>query len=158
MSATIISLQHRPKHPPLNACGDTIDMILADDSAFMVEQTFKATSEISVRITQIQPSTGHVVTSVGGITGRICEISGVATLVEAAVEEQGAATQEIVWNVSRAAMDIGKATSNIAGVTGTAEEIGAAASQVLGTVSQLSREAETLTAEVERFLATVRAG
>ena len=51
----------------------------------------------------------------------------------------------------------GEVTSNIAGVAGAAEETGAAASQVLGAASALSRQSEHLTAEVERFLATVRA-
>jgi methyl-accepting chemotaxis protein len=73
------------------------------------------------------------------------------------VEEQGAATQEIVRNVAQAAMGTGAVTTNIAGVAGAAEETGAAASQVLGAASELSRQSEHLSAEVQRFLATVRA-
>ena len=75
----------------------------------------------------------------------------------AAVEEQGAATQEIVRNVSQAAAGTGEVTGTIAGVAGAAEETGAAASQVLASASALSRQSEHLSAEVARFLATVRA-
>ncbi|MCJ2137828.1 methyl-accepting chemotaxis protein, partial [Methylobacterium sp. J-026] len=90
-------------------------------------------------------------------TGRIREISGVATSIAAGVEEQGAATQEIVRNVGQAAQGTGEVTSNIAGVASASEETGAAASQVLGAASELSRQSEHLAAEVGRFLATVRA-
>ena len=131
--------------------------VVASEVKALAEQTAKATSEISGQIAQIQASTGQAVTSIGGITGRIREISDVATSIAAAVEQQGAATQEIVRNVSQAAMGTGEVTSNISGVAGAAEETGAAASQVLGAASELSRQSEHLSAEVDRFLATVRA-
>ena len=87
--------------------------VVASEVKALAEQTAKATSEISGQIAQIQASTGQAVTSIGGITGRIREISDVATSIAAAVEEQGAATQEIVRNVSQAAMGTGEVTSNI---------------------------------------------
>ena len=43
------------------------------------------------------------------------------------------------------------------GVARAADETGAAASQVLGAASELSRQSEHLSAEVTRFLDTVRA-
>ncbi|MCJ2084866.1 methyl-accepting chemotaxis protein [Methylobacterium sp. E-005] len=131
--------------------------VVASEVKALAEQTAKATSEISGQIAQIQASTGQAVTSIGGITGRIREISDVASSIAAAVEQQGAATQEIVRNVSQAAMGTGEVTSNISSVAGAAEETGAAANQVLGAASELSRQSEHLSAEVERFLATVRA-
>ncbi|SEO51731.1 methyl-accepting chemotaxis protein [Methylobacterium sp. ap11] len=73
------------------------------------------------------------------------------------MDEQGAATQEIVRNMSQAAAGAGEVTGTIAGVAGAAEETGAAASQVLASASALSRQSEHLSAEVARFLATVRA-
>jgi methyl-accepting chemotaxis protein len=131
--------------------------VVAAEVKELASQTARATDEISGQIARIQASTGQAVTAIGGIAARIQEISSVATSIAAAVEEQGAATQEIVRNVSQAAMGTGEVTSNIAGVAGAAEETGAAASQVLGAASELSRQSETLAAEVGRFLATVRA-
>ncbi|MCJ2062690.1 MCP four helix bundle domain-containing protein [Methylobacterium sp. J-088] len=131
--------------------------VVASEVKALAEQTAKATNEISGQIAQIQASTGQAVTSIAGITGRIREINGVAASIAAAVEQQGAATQEIVRNVSQAAQGTGEVTHNITGVAGAAEETGAAASQVLGAASELSRQSEHLTAEVGRFLATVRA-
>jgi methyl-accepting chemotaxis protein len=131
--------------------------VVASEVKALAEQTAKATEEISGQIARVQDSTGQAVTAIGAITGRIQEISGVATTIAAAVEEQGAATQEIVRNLTQAAQGTGAVTSTITGVAGAAEETGAAASQVLGAASELSRQSEHLSAEVGRFLATVRA-
>ncbi|GEP11137.1 methyl-accepting chemotaxis protein [Methylobacterium gnaphalii] len=131
--------------------------VVASEVKELASQTARATEEISSQITQIQGSTNQAVTAIGSISARIEEISGVATSIAAAVEEQGAATQEIVRNVAQAAAGTGEVTANIVGVAGAAEETGASASQVLGAASELSQQAEHLSAEVDRFLATVRA-
>jgi len=131
--------------------------VVASEVKALAEQTAKATEEISGQIARVQASTGQAVTAIGTITARIRDINAVATSIAAAVEEQGAATQEIVRNVGQAAAGAGEVTSNIAGVASAAEETGKAASQVLGAATDLSRQSEHLTAEVSRFLDTVRA-
>jgi methyl-accepting chemotaxis protein len=52
--------------------------VVASEVKALAEQTAKATNEISGQIAQIQASTGQAVTSIGGITGRIREISGLS--------------------------------------------------------------------------------
>ncbi|QRE75166.1 methyl-accepting chemotaxis protein [Methylobacterium aquaticum] len=131
--------------------------VVAAEVKELAGQTARATEEITGQIATIQASTGQAAGAIGQITARIEEISTVATSIAAAVEEQGAATQEIVRNVAQAAAGTGEVTGNIAGVAGAAEETGAAASQVLVSASDLSRQSERLAAEVERFLAQVRA-
>ncbi len=131
--------------------------VVAAEVKELASQTARATQEIGGQIGRIQASTGQAVIAIGGITQRIRDISATATSIAAAVEQQGAATQEIVRNVSQAATGTGEVTGNIAGVAQAAEETGAAATQVLGAASDLSRQSEHLTAEVARFLATVRA-
>ncbi|MCJ2079789.1 methyl-accepting chemotaxis protein [Methylobacterium sp. J-090] len=131
--------------------------VVASEVKELAGQTARATEEISSQITQIQGATGQAVAAIGSITARIREISGVATSIAAAVEEQGAATQEIVRNVAQAATGTGEVTGNITGVARAAEETGAAASQVLASASELSRQSEQLNGEVRRFLGTVRA-
>ena len=131
--------------------------VVAAEVKELASQTARATQEIAGQIGRIQGSTGQAVAAIGGITQRIRDISATATSIAAAVEQQGAATQEIVRNVSQAAAGTGEVTGNITGVAQAAEETGAAATQVLGAASELSRQSEHLTAEVARFLATVRA-
>ncbi|AWN45169.1 methyl-accepting chemotaxis protein [Methylobacterium terrae] len=131
--------------------------VVAAEVKELAGQTARATEEITAQIGRIQGSTEQAVGAIGAIAGRIREISGVATSIAAAVEEQGAATQEIVRNVTRAASGTDAVTGNIAGVAGAAEETGAAATQVLASATALSRQSEGLTAEVRRFLETVRA-
>ncbi|CAA2160091.1 hypothetical protein MBRA_05256 [Methylobacterium brachiatum] len=117
----------------------------------------RATEEISRQIDRIQGATGQAVAAIGSITGRIQEMSQVATTIAAAVEQQSAATQEIVRNVNHAAVGTSQVTANVASVAGAVEETGAAANQVLTSATELSRQSEQLSAEVDRFLATVRA-
>ena len=131
--------------------------VVAAEVKELAGQTARATQEISVQIGRIQGSTGHAVAAISSITRRIRDISATSTSIAAAVEQQAAATQEIVRNVTQAAAGTGEVTGNIAGVASAAEDTGAAATQVLGAASQLSRQSERLTAEMGRFLASVRA-
>ncbi|GJE39547.1 methyl-accepting chemotaxis protein [Methylobacterium persicinum] len=131
--------------------------VVAAEVKDLAAQTARATQDISHQIGRIQGSTGLAVRAIDSIGGRIREISGVATAIAAAVEEQGAATQEIVRNVAEAATGTGDVTNTIAHVAGAAEETGASASQVLAAASELSLHSERLQAEMARFVATVRA-
>lgn len=131
--------------------------VVAAEVKELANRTARATEEISDQIGRVQGATGQAASAIGGITARIREIGAVANGIAAAVEEQGAATQESVRNVARAATGTGAVTSNIAGVARASEETGAAAAQVLASASELSRQSEHLSAEVTRFLGTVRA-
>ncbi|CAO4145925.1 methyl-accepting chemotaxis protein [Methylorubrum extorquens] len=131
--------------------------VVAAEVKELANQTARATEEISGQIGQIQGATGQAVGAIGSITTRIREINTVTATIAAAVEQQGAATQEIVRNVAEASVGTSEVTTNIGGVAEASEETGAAASQVLMSASELSRQSEHLSAEVKRFLATIRA-
>lgn len=131
--------------------------VVASEVKALAEQTAKATEEITQQISEVQGVTAQAVRAIGGITGRIREIDSMATSIAAAVEEQGAAMQEIVRNVAQASTGTSEVTGNMAGVARASEETGAAASQVLMAACEMSRQSEHLSAEVARFLATVRA-
>ncbi|MBX9934400.1 MAG: MCP four helix bundle domain-containing protein [Methylobacterium sp.] len=131
--------------------------VVASEVKELASQTGRATGEIAGQIATIQGATGQAVTAIGAITERIRDINAMATTIAAAVEEQGAATQEIVRNVAQASTGTSEVTAHIAGVAGAAEKTGAAASRVLDSASVLSRQSDHLGAEVNRFLATVRA-
>ncbi|WP_058620788.1 methyl-accepting chemotaxis protein, partial [Methylobacterium indicum] len=131
--------------------------VVAAEVKELANQTARATDEIARQIGEVRDVTDQTVGAIGTITALIREIDVVAASIAAAVEQQGAATQEIVRNVSQASVGTSAVTGNIAGVAQASETTGRAATQVLTSASALSRQSEHLTAEVQRFLATVRA-
>ncbi len=131
--------------------------VVASEVKALATQTAKATEEIGVQIAGMQQATGLTVAAIDHIRGTISEISQIATTIASAIEEQGAATKEIARNVQQAAQGTHEVASNITGVTRAASETGAGSSQVLGAANELSKQSETLRAEVDRFLADVRA-
>lgn len=131
--------------------------VVATEVKALAAQTGQATEEIGRQIGEIRSVTGQAVDAIGTITGRIGEISAVAAAIAAAVEQQGAATQEIVRNITQANAGTQEVTGNITGVANAADQTGRAADHVLTAATALSRQSEQLAAEVDRFLASVRA-
>jgi methyl-accepting chemotaxis protein len=131
--------------------------VVASEVKSLANQTAKATEDIGQQIGAIQSATKESVDAIKSIGKTITQINEIATTIAAAVEEQSAATQEIARNVQQAAKGTSEVSANIAGVNHAASETGTAATQVLGAAGELSKQAETLRGEVERFLANIRA-
>jgi methyl-accepting chemotaxis protein len=131
--------------------------VVASEVKSLANQTAKATEEISAQISGIQSATGSTVDAIKGIGTSISNISHVASAVAAAVQEQVAATGEISSNVQQAAQGTDEISRNITGVAQAASQTGEAANMVLTAANQLSKEAETLRGEVDKFLAALNA-
>jgi methyl-accepting chemotaxis protein len=84
----------------------------------------------------------------------IDEISG---SIAAAVEQQGAATQEIVRSVEQATGGTRIVSESIGTVVNAAGESRNAAARLTDVASALTTQSQSLRAEVERFLADVKA-
>jgi methyl-accepting chemotaxis protein len=131
--------------------------VVASEVKSLATQTGKATEQIAAQIGAIQGATGEAVQAIRAIGATITQIDEIAAEIAAAVEQQNAATRDIAGNVTQAAQGTGEVSSTIAGVMQASGEVGAAATQVLGSAGELSTQSEKLKAEVETFLATVRA-
>ena len=131
--------------------------VVAQEVKNLANQTARATEEISAQISAVQQETRDTVAAIDEIISVIGEISDISTTIASAVEEQGASTREIARNVQQAAQGTQQVNNSIGGVTEAAASTGAASNQVLDSASQLSAQAEAMRAEVERFLANVRA-
>lgn len=131
--------------------------IVASEVKSLANQTAKATEDIRTQIMAIQEKTNTAVDAIRSICQTVEEVNGISASIASAVEEQGAATQEIARNVQQAATGTTQVSENIGGVTLAAKDTGVAATQVLGSASELTRQSETLKAEVGKFLETVRA-
>ena len=130
--------------------------VVAQEVKNLANQTAKATEEISTQITAVQEETSGAVTAIEKIQQIIGEISDISTTIASAVEEQGVSTQEIARNVQQAAQGTQEVNSNISGVTEAANQTGGAATQVLSSSGELSRQAETMRAQVDQFLQDVK--
>ena len=131
--------------------------VVASEVKSLANQTAKATEEIASQINNMQSVSGEAVTAIASISRTIGEIGGIAQTISAAVAEQGTATQEIAANTQQASAGTQEVSSNVAGVTQAATETGAAAQQVLSAAGELSKQSETLRAEVSGFLTKIRA-
>ena len=131
--------------------------VVASEVKNLANQTAKATEEIAAQISGVQTSTKEAVIAIEAITKTIQEVDAIASAIASAVEEQAAATQEIARNVEQASAGTNEVSSNISGVSQAANETGAAASEIRMSSGELSQQSELLRAEVDKFLAGIRA-
>jgi len=130
--------------------------VVAAEVKGLASQTAKATEEIAGQVTAIQSATGDCVVAIGGISDTIREISGIATTIAAAVEEQGSATREIARSVQQAAAGTGEVSANVAGASHAADQSRALADNVMVASGELSQHADELFKSVDTFLTGLR--
>ncbi len=131
--------------------------VVAQEVKALSGQTAKATSEISTHISGMQTATQESVAAITEISGTIRQIAEIATLIAAAVEEQGSATGEISRNVQHAAAGTAEVASNITEVRQGAHQTGAAATEMLSSAKSLAQESNRLKHEIARILQSLRA-
>jgi methyl-accepting chemotaxis protein len=131
--------------------------VVAAEVKSLANQTAKATDEISNHISGMQDATQESVAAIKQIGATIGQISTIASAIASAVHEQGAATQEIARNVQSVAEGTREAATNIVQVNRGATETGEASEEVLSSAKALSSESARLRAELDRFMANIRA-
>jgi len=131
--------------------------VVASEVKTLASQTAKATSEISVQISDMQSATQESVSAIKGIGDTIGRISEVASAIAAAVQEQGTATEEISRSIQQAAQGTTQVAVSIVEVNKGAAETGAVSTQMLSSARTLANESNRLTRQMDKFLSTVRA-
>src|SRR6478752_5578628 len=131
--------------------------VVASEVKSLASQTAKATDEISSHITGMQGATAESVAAIKEIGATIGQISSISTSIASAVEQQGAATQEIARSVQTVAQGTQTAATDIGQVNRGAAETGSASEEVLNSAKTLSSESTRLRAELDRFMANIRA-
>jgi methyl-accepting chemotaxis protein len=130
--------------------------VVASEVKELASQTAKATEDIAGQVTAIQSATGDCVIAIGSISDTIRDISGIATTIAAAVEQQGSATREIARSVQQAATGTSEVSANVAGASAAAAQSRALADNVLAASGELSQHATTLFESVDILLAGLR--
>ena len=131
--------------------------VVASEVKSLASQTAKATDEISSHILGMQGATQESVAAIKEIGGTISQISGIASSISTAVEQQSVATQEIARSVQNVAKGTDEAAADIMEVNRGATETGSASEEVLNSARTLSTESTRLRAELDRFMANIRA-
>jgi methyl-accepting chemotaxis protein len=130
--------------------------VVASEVKELASQTAKATEEIAGQVTAIQSATGNCVTAISDISTTIREISGIASTIAAAVEEQGSATREIARSVQQASAGTTEVSANVAGASQAADQSRALAGNVMVASGELGQHASALMKSVDTFLAGLR--
>jgi methyl-accepting chemotaxis protein len=131
--------------------------VVATEVKSLASQTGKATDEITKLISGMQVATQESVVAIKQIGVTIGQISTISSTIASAVEEQGRATQTIARNVQNVAEGTREVADKIAQVNLGATETGSASGEVLSSAAALSSESMRLRAELERFMANLRA-
>jgi methyl-accepting chemotaxis protein len=126
--------------------------VVAGEVKGLATQTAKATEEIAAQVAAIRTATGEAVEAVRDVATAIGEVEQVATAIAAAVEEQASSTREIAAGVQSVTLSAQETDQAMQEVSSIAEQTDEASSKVLSGASDVGRNADTLRAEVTRFL------
>ncbi|WP_158511069.1 methyl-accepting chemotaxis protein [Azospirillum thiophilum] len=131
--------------------------VVANEVKHLASQTAKATDEIGSQIGTMQSVTDGAAASIGQIVTVIEDMGRISDIVANAIEEQGNATMDIAANADQAAKATQSVTAIIDGVARSADTTKTVAGEVLTSSQDLTRQAGHLRAEIERFLADIKA-
>ena len=132
--------------------------VVANEVKLLAGEAGKATEEIASRIATIQHDTEDARKVISEIISTIREIHAAQTTIASAVEEQSATTKEIARNVTEAARGSSEIASSIQTVAQATIDGASGASQSKAAAQGLARMAEELTALVQAFKTSEKAG
>ncbi len=131
--------------------------VVANEVKSLANQTAKATEEIGNQVAGMQTSSSQALTATKRVADVIGRVDEVVFSIASAAEEQDAATHEIGRNVLQASQGTTEVTASISEVSEAAVETGRLASGMTEVAEELQSEAANLKAQVETFLAEMRA-
>ncbi|MDO8605532.1 MAG: methyl-accepting chemotaxis protein [Phaeospirillum sp.] len=126
--------------------------VVANEVKHLANQTARATEDITSQVSQIQGVSAEAISAIEEISRTVSQIEEASASVAGAVEEQNAVTLEIARNVAEAAAGAASVSAAIVTVQTTAAEATESAEQVSAAASELSRQSETLSREVDGFI------
>jgi methyl-accepting chemotaxis protein len=131
--------------------------VVASEVKSLANQTARATAEIAEQIGAIQSAAADSALAIKQVNAIITEMSAIAATVSITVEEQNTAVSSIADGVNRASLEAQSGAQAMSRVAGASTDARVTAGDVKSLADTLSAEAESLDAEVRRFLAGVQA-
>jgi methyl-accepting chemotaxis protein len=132
--------------------------VVAGEVKSLAAQTSKATMAIGDHIAAIRDAREQAATVMTAVASIIAQMGEVTGAIAATVDQQSAATREIAVSVQLIATETDRSAHAMQDVVGAAGEAGDASRHVLSDATDVGQQAETLRAEVDRFLDAVREG
>lgn len=130
--------------------------VVAGEVKALAAQTAKATSEIAGQIGTIRASTADAVQAMHEVGQSIGRMDAVTGTIAAAVQQQGETTRQIANSVQAVTGATQQTSQAMRQLIGVADDAATLSDAVLAAASGVGREAETLRAEVDRFLAATQ--
>jgi methyl-accepting chemotaxis protein len=131
--------------------------VVAAEVKSLSSQTARATEEIIGQIRAIQDAATGVAQAIATAHAVIEDMSGIASVVAATVEEQNAAVANIAEGVHRASGEARNGAEAMSRVAGASSDARTTATDVKALADALTANAESLESEVRRFLTEVEA-
>jgi methyl-accepting chemotaxis protein len=132
--------------------------VVASEVKELAMQTSRATEQVADQIRAMQDTTGASVKALRSIATEVAQLESTAVSIASAVDQQSVAGQDLARSIDLAARGTEQVSSTIKEVRELSVSTGSAASQVLSSSTALEQQATTLRAQVDGFLAQVRAG
>ncbi len=131
--------------------------VVASEVKSLAGQTARATDEITAQISAIQSAASDATGAIKQVHTIIEGMSQMAVTVAATVEQQNVAVATIARGVNQASAEARTGAETMSRVAGTSQTARSTAGEVKSLADRLASEAESLDAEVRRFLANVQA-
>ncbi len=131
--------------------------VVASEVKALANQTSRATEDISKQVAAIQEATKNSVNEISSVAHAIEELTEVASIIAAAVEEQGSTTRDIAGSMQTAAGGTARASDEIHSIEQAAGRSAVAVNEIAGWTERLSSRASELETKVTGFFAQVRA-
>jgi methyl-accepting chemotaxis protein len=131
--------------------------VVASEVKSLAAQTANATEEIGKQVSRIQATTSAAVSAIEAIVATITSMNEIGGAIAAAVGQQTAATRQIADNVGRAAAETHGVSDHIVAVIAASQQTGSNSMDVVVAADQLSRQADSLRAELDQYLTAMRA-
>jgi methyl-accepting chemotaxis protein len=131
--------------------------VVAAEVKSLAAQTARATEEIAEQVGSIQSAAADAAQGIEQVNDIIRDMAQIATTVAATVDQQNSAVAMIAQGVNRASNEAQTGAQSMSRVSGVSTAARATASDVKTQADAVAIEAESLEAEVRRFLDDVQA-
>ena len=131
--------------------------VVASEVKSLAAQTTRATESITQQVGEIQEATKRSLAEISSIAHTIEDLTGVATGIATAVEQQGSTSRNIAGSIQTIADKTAEASVEIRSVEEAAGRSAVAVGEIAGWITRLSSRADDLETKVVTFFDRVRA-